>query len=814
MIKLHEGPQLVLHDDVLASVSEHPEVDLSAAKQQTLSYQVLKAHNHSGDMENLQIRFDEMGVYDNTYVGILQTAVASGLKEFPMPTVFTNCHNCLAAVGGTINTDVHKYAETACHKFGGIFVPPHEAVIHQYMREMLIKSGDMAIVSDSHTRYGTQGSVSIGEGGPELAKAMIGKLYEIRYPKVIAVLLHGSPKPWVGPMDVALTLIGATFKNKFVKNAVLEFIGPGVHSMSMDFRNGIDTMTTESACLSSIWETDDVVKEYFEIHKRPQDYKKMQPGDAALYDAVVEIDLDTVEPMIALPYHPSNAFPLREVIAEPEKYAKWVEEQAVKTFENTPDIHPNLEEKIVPWANVSDQKAHTLPHGTSEASAPDSATGSEHGCTSSEAHTVLSNAFPVDRRIRVDQAAIAGCAAGSFENISAVEQVAHESKQALGQFAFNVYPASQPIMVELNRIGAMNELMIHGVRVKTAFCGPCFGASDCPENNAFSIRHSTRNFPNREGSKPGQGQVASAALMDSRSIAATAFNGGLLTSAEEMKDIFEHIQYPKYEFDERIYENIVYNGYGKAEPETEIQYGPAIKDWPEMVALTDNLLLQVASVIRDDVTTTDELIPSGETASYRSNPYKISEFTLQRKDPQYVPNAKAAQAFEKARLAGDAATAQKFYSVLHAVGINADAPEVLSQLMKSTGIGSVLYAKRPGDGSAREYAASCQKVLGGLANICIDYATKRYRSNCVNWGMLPFTYPDENIDLAVGEYVWLPGIRQAVADGATEVTASVISADGTKAREMKLELKDVTESEKKILLAGSMINSYREDMGL
>ena len=649
------------------------------------------------------------------------------------------------------------------------------------MREMLIKSGDMAIVSDSHTRYGTQGSVSIGEGGPELAKAMIGKLYEIRYPKVIAVLLHGSPKPWVGPMDVALTLIGATFKNKFVKNAVLEFIGPGVHSMSMDFRNGIDTMTTESACLSSIWETDDVVKEYFEIHKRPQDYTKMQPGDAALYDAVVEIDLDTVEPMIALPYHPSNAFPLREVIAEPEKYAKWVEEQAVKTFENTPDIHPNLEEKIVPWADT----AHAL-----------------------------SDAFPVDRRIRVDQAAIAGCAAGSFENIYAVEQVAHESKQALGQFAFNVYPASQPIMVELNRIGAMKELLIHGVRVKTAFCGPCFGASDCPENNAFSIRHSTRNFPNREGSKPGQGQVASAALMDSRSIAATAFNGGLLTSAEEMKDIFENIQYPKYEFDERIYENIVYNGYGKAEPETEIQYGPAIKDWPEMVALTDNLLLQVASVIRDDVTTTDELIPSGETASYRSNPYKISEFTLQRKDPQYVPNAKAAQAFEKARLAGDTETARKFYSVLQAVGVQADDPEVLSQLMKSTSLGSVLYAKRPGDGSAREYAASCQKVLGGLANICIDYATKRYRSNCVNWGMLPFTYPDENIDLSVGEYVWLPGIRQAVADGATEVAASVISADGTKAREMKLELKDVTESEKKILLAGSMINSYREDMGL
>ena len=762
MITLHEGKHYIFADDRLVRAEDCHKGQEETGRQQTLTYQVLRAHNQVDDMEHLQIRFDEMGVYDNTYVGILQTAYASGLKEFPMPTVFTNCHNCLCAVGGTINSDVHKYAESACRKSGGIFVPPHEAVIHQYMREMLIKSGDMAIVSDSHTRYGTQGSLSIGEGGPELAKAMIGKLYELKYPKVVAVLLRGAPKPWVGPMDVALTLIGATFKNQFVKNAVLEFVGSGIHSMSMDYRNGIDTMTTESACLSSVWETDDEVKKYFEIHNRPEAYKQMRRGDGALYDAVVEIDLSTVEPMIALPYHPSNVFPLKDVIADPQKYMEWTEEQACRVFENTPDIHPDLKSKILQ-----------------------------------------------DGRIQVDQAAIAGCAAGSFENIIAVDAAAKASDTPLRQFPLNIYPASQPIMVELNRCGALTDLMIKGARVKTAFCGPCFGASDCPENNAFIIRHSTRNFPNREGSKPGNGQVASAALMDSRSIAATAFNGGRLTSAEEIKEVFEGLRYPEYHFDSRIYDNIVYNGYGKAQPQTPIQYGPSIKDWPQMSALTDNLLLQVASVIRDEVTTTDELIPSGETASYRSNPYKIAEFTLQRKDPQYVPNAKNVQQYEKARLAGDQEKAAEFYSVLKAVGV--DVKRELPELMESTGIGSVLYAKRPGDGSAREYAASCQKVLGGLANICIDYATKRYRSNCVNWGILPFTCPDKDIKLEAGEYIWLPGIRRAVKEGKEEIPVTVIAADGS-TRDMKLELKDVSESEKKILLAGSMINSYKEDM--
>ena len=754
MVTLHEGKQFIIDNERIATAEEAAKLSAEEGKKETLTYQVLAAHNHSGNMKNLEIQFDSMGVYDNTYVGILQTAYASGLKEFPMPCVFTNCHNCLCAVGGTINTDVHKYAESACKKSGGIFVPPHEAVIHQYMREMIVKSGGMSIVSDSHTRYGTQGSISIGEGGPELAKAMLGKYYEIEYPGVIAVFLTGKPKPWVGPMDVALSIIGKVFKNNFVKNKILEFVGPGVSSMSMDFRNGIDTMTTESACLSSVWATDEQTKRYFEIHKRPDDFKEMKPGHAAMYDGIVEINLDTIVPMIALPFHPSNAYPLADVIADPEKYMTLTEKEAERVFENNKDIHLDLHSKI------------------------------QNG------------------KIKVDQAAIAGCAAGSFENIFAVDQIAKKMNHGLGTFPFNIYPASQPIMYELNKIGVLNDLMNYGVRVKTAFCGPCFGASVAPGNNDFCIRHSTRNFPNREGSNPANGQIASVALMDSKSIAATAFNGGYLTSAEDCPAVYET---PEYEFNEHIYDNIVYNGFGKAKPETEIVYGPSIKDWPKMPALTENLLLQVASVIRDEVTTTDELIPSGETASYRSNPYKISEFTLIRKDPQYVGRAKAAQEFEKARVAGDKEKSGTFYQVLKAVGV--DTP--VEELMKTTGIGSVLYAKRPGDGSAREYAASCQKVLGGLANICIEYATKRYRSNCVNWGILPFTCPEKEIVLDPGEYLYLPGIRKAVEDGATRFTAKVIGKDGA-VRDLELELNGVTEAEKKVLLAGSLINSYKE----
>lgn len=754
MVTLHEGKQFIIDNSRIATAEEAAKLSEEEGRKETLTYQILAAHNHSGDMKNLEIQFDSMGVYDNTYVGILQTAYASGLKEFPMPCVFTNCHNCLCAVGGTINTDVHKYAESACKKSGGIFVPPHEAVIHQYMREMIVKSGGMSIVSDSHTRYGTQGSISIGEGGPELAKAMLGKYYEIEYPGVIGVLLTGKPKPWVGPMDVALSIIGKVFKNNFVKNKILEFVGPGVSSMSMDFRNGIDTMTTESACLSSVWATDEQTKRYFEIHKRPDDFKEMKPGHAAMYDGIVEINLDTIVPMIALPFHPSNAYPLADVIADPEKYMTLTEKEAERVFENNKDIHLDLHSKI---------------------------------------H---------DGKIKVDQAAIAGCAAGSFENIYAVDQIAKKMNHGLGTFPFNIYPASQPIMYELNKNGVLNDLMNYGVRVKTAFCGPCFGASDAPGNNDFCIRHSTRNFPNREGSNPANGQIASVALMDSKSIAATAFNGGYLTSAEDCPAVYNT---PEYEFNEHIYDNIVYNGFGKAKPETEIVYGPSIKDWPKMPALTENLLLQVASVIRDEVTTTDELIPSGETASYRSNPYKISEFTLIRKDPQYVGRAKSAQEFEKARAAGDKEKAGEFYQVLKAAGVGTSVDE----LMKTTGIGSVLYAKRPGDGSAREYAASCQKVLGGLANICIEYATKRYRSNCVNWGILPFTCPEAEINLEPGEYLYLPGIRKAVEDGATKFTAKVIGKDGS-VRDLELDLNGETEAEKKVLLAGSLINSYKE----
>ena len=581
----------------------------------------------------------------------------------------------------------------------------------------------------------------------------VGKGYALKYPKTIAVLMTGTPKPWVGPMDIALSIIGKVFKNNFVKNAVMEFVGPGVSSLSMDYRNGIDTMTTESACLSSIWTTDEKTQRYFDIHGRPGDYKEMKPGTVALYDGVVEVNLDTIVPSIALPFHPSNVYPLADVIANPEYYMGIVEENARRVFENNKDIVCDMKSKIV------------------------------------------------DGKIHVDQGVVAGCCAGSFENIYAMSQIAKNMNKGLGTFGLNIYPASQPIMLQLNKSGAINTLMEYGARVKSAFCGPCFGAGDTPANNDFSIRHTTRNFPNREGSNPATGQIASVALMDSRSIATTAFNGGVLTSAE---DFWKDYEVPEYSFDHKVYDRIVYNGYGNPKPEHEMVYGPDIKDWPEMAALTDDLLLKVASVIRDEVTTTDELIPSGETASYRSNPEKISQFTLIRKDPEYVRRAKDVREYERARMAGNTSVAGEFYAPLKALGI--DTP--VETLMKTTGIGSVLYAKRPGDGSAREYAASCQKVLGGLANICIEYATKRYRSNCVNWGILPFTYPDEEIALAVDEYIYLPGIRKAVEEGATQVEAKIISTDGS-VRTMMLDLLDVTEDEKTILLAGSLINSYK-----
>ena len=754
MVTLHSGKQIIIDNKRIASKEEAAAVSQEEAFKNTLTYQVLKKHNHSDNMEHLQIQFDSMGVYDNTYVGILQTAYASGLKEFPMPCVFTNCHNCLCAVGGTINTDVHKYAESACKKSGGIFVPPHEAVIHQYMREMIVKSGDMSIVSDSHTRYGTQGSLSIGEGGPELAKAMLGKYYEIDYPEVIAVFLTGAPKPWVGPMDVALSIIGKVFKNNFVKNKVLEFVGPGVSSLSMDFRNGIDTMTTESACLSSLWSTDEKTEEYFKIHNRPDDYKKMVPGNAALYDGIVEIDLDTIVPMIALPFHPSNAYPLADVIAEPEKYLSMVEEEAKRVFENNPDIHLDLLSKI---------------------------------------H---------DGKINVDQGAIAGCAAGSFENICAVDTIAKKLNKGLGTFPLNIYPASQPIMYELNKIGVLNDLMNYGARVKTAFCGPCFGAGDTPANNAFSIRHSTRNFPNREGSKLQSGQIASVALMDARSIAATAANKGFLTPATDFDIEYKN---PTYHFDSRIYANRVFDSHGVADPSVEIKFGPNIKDWPAMSALPENLILKVVSEIHDPVTTTDELIPSGETSSYRSNPLGLAEFALSRKDPAYVGRAKEVQKAQKAIEAGTCPldVLDELKPVMAA--IQKSYPEVGKG---NIGVGSTIFAVKPGDGSAREQAASCQKVLGGWANIANEYATKRYRSNLINWGMLPFITEEEHTKLSFrnGDYLFVPDIRKAVEDKASTIKAYVVGDD---LKEIDLKLGDLTDAEREIILKGCLINYYK-----
>ena len=759
MVTLHEGKQFIINNDHIASAEEAAKLSEEAAKKETLTWQVLSKHNHSDNMEHLEIQFDSMGVYDNTYVGILQTAYASGLKEFPMPCVFTNCHNCLCAVGGTINTDVHKYAESACRKSGGIFVPPHEAVIHQYMREMIVNSGDMSIVSDSHTRYGTQGSVSIGEGGPELAKAMLGKYYEIDYPGVIAVLLTGTPKPWVGPMDVALSIIGKVFKNNFVKNKVLEFIGPGVHSLSMDFRNGIDTMTTESACLSSVWVTDDKVKEYFEIHKRPQGFKEMVPGNAALYDGVVEVNLDTIVPMIALPFHPSNAFEIDELKANMKDILHMVEKDAER---------------------VSGGKAH---------------------------FTLLDKIAGND--LMVQQGIIAGCAGGTYTNVMEAAHALRGKNCGCDEFSLAVYPSSQPVFSDLVKKGAISDLMDAGAIIRTAFCGPCFGAGDTPCNNGLSIRHTTRNFPNREGSKPGNGQMAAVALMDARSIAATAANGGKLTSAWEL-DCWNDI--PEYNFDDKSYKNRVYQGFGKAEEEKSLVYGPNIKDWPEMSPLTDNILLKVCSKIMDPVTTTDELIPSGETSSYRSNPLGLAEFTLSRRDPEYVGKSKAVDKLEKARTAGQKpseldADLNGVFDAIHTISGQENVNEM------ETEIGSMIYAVKPGDGSAREQAASCQRVIGGLANITKEYATKRYRSNVMNWGMIPFQMVEEP-EFEVGDYIYVPGAKAALDGDLKDIKAYVINADTKVVKEISLYVADMTADERKIVKAGCLINYNRARKGL
>ncbi len=707
-------------------------VSKEEARKNTLAYGILSAHNVSGDENNLKIKFDAMASHDITYVGIIQTARASGLKEFPIPYVLTNCHNSLCAVGGTINEDDHVFGLSAAKKYGGIYVPAHQAVIHSFMREMMSGCGRMILGSDSHTRYGALGTMAIGEGGPELVKQLLCKTYDVARPEVIAVYLTGSPRPGVGPQDVALELIGAVFKSGFVKNKVLEFVGDGIASLPIEYRNGIDVMTTETTCLSSIWETDEETERYYINHGRPEDYKKLSVNGVAYYDGMVKIDLSKVECNIALPSHPSNVYSINELQANADVILK------------------------------------------------------EYG---------LLDKLGSDGKIHCDQGVIAGCAGGTYDNLCAAADILNSRSIGNGAFALSAYPASQPVYMELIRNGFASTLMASGVTLRTAFCGPCFGAGDVPSNGGLSIRHSTRNFPNREGSKPGQGQRASVALMDARSIAATAANGGILTPASSLD-----VNYTPsaYKFNDTVYKNRLYQGFGKADTSAELQFGPNIRDWPEMPALTEDLVLRVASVITDPVTTTDELIPSGETSSYRSNPEALSEFTLSRKDPAYVGRAKAVRALNASR-AGEGI--EDFYSAVKGAGFNA--PEKAL-------IGSVVYAVKPGDGSAREQAASCQKVLGGMANIAKEYATKRYRSNLINWGMLPFTFDcDENaLPFENDDYIFVPGIREAVKNGAEEVKAYV----GKDMKEITLNLPTLTNDERTIILCGCLINYYRDNM--
>lgn len=738
---------------------EKPTSEVKNARKNTMAYGILTRHNQSGDHANLKIRFDALASHDITYVGIIQTARASGLEEFPMPYVLTNCHNSLCAVGGTINEDDHVFGLSAARKYGGIYVPAHQAVIHQYMREMMSCCGHMILGSDSHTRYGALGTMAVGEGGPELVKQLLNKTYDISYPEIVAVYLEGRPRPGVGPQDVALAVIGEVFKNGFVNNKVLEFIGPGIKDLSVDFRNGIDVMTTETTCLSSIWETDSRVKEFYEIHGRPECYSELHPGEEAYYDGAVIVDLSKVEPMIALPFHPSNVFTIAELNRNPYDILKSVEAEGKKQMEN-PEISFSLTDKIV------------------------------------------------DGRLKVDQGIVAGCAGGTFENLYDIATMVENRSIGNGPFALSVYPASQPIYVELIKDGAAVKMMSAGIAIKTAFCGPCFGAGDVPANNALSIRHTTRNFPNREGSKPGEGQISSVALMDARSITATAINGGFLTAAA---DIDYKFTARRYSFDKKVYENRVYDGYKKPLNQEELKFGPNIADWPEMIALPQNLLLIVASVITDPVTTTDELIPSGETSSFRSNPLKLAEFTLSRKDPEYVGRAKQVQLLENERRSAAGKnedemiisdSLRELACKVQAQGISTPLPDFIN----NTGIGSVVYAVKPGDGSAREQAASCQKVLGGWANIATEYATKRYRSNLINWGMLPFTVSDPVPGFEVGDLIFIPNLRSRLENGEENIPARVVGKKGS--RELVLNLKKLSGDEREIILKGSLINYY------
>ena len=726
-------------------------VSKEEAAKSTIAYSILKAHNTSGNMDKLQIKFDKLTSHDITFVGIIQTARASGLEKFPVPYVLTNCHNSLCAVGGTINEDDHMFGLTCAKKYGGVYVPPHQAVIHQFAREMLAAGGKMILGSDSHTRYGALGTMAMGEGGPELVKQLLSQTYDINMPGVVAIYLTGSPRPGVGPQDVALAIIGKVFANGYVKNKVMEFVGPGVANLSADFRIGVDVMTTETTCLSSIWQTDEKIQEFYEIHGRSEDYKELKPGETAYYDGCVEIDLSEIRPMIAMPFHPSNTYTIDELKA------------------NLDDILADVEKKA--QISLDGKVPYTLRDKV------------------------------IDGKLYVEQGIIAGCAGGGFENICAAADILKGKSIGADAFTLSVYPASTPIYMELAKNGVLAGLLETGAVVKTAFCGPCFGAGDTPANNAFSIRHTTRNFPNREGSKIQNGQISSVALMDARSIAATAANKGFLTSAEDYTGGYTG---QKYFFDKTIYDNRVFDSKGIADPSVEIQFGPNIKDWPEMAALPENLIVKVVSEIHDPVTTTDELIPSGETSSYRSNPLGLAEFTLSRKDPAYVGRAKEVQKAQKAIQEGKCPVEAlpEMKPVMDV--IKKDYPNVSKE---NLGVGSTIFAVKPGDGSAREQAASCQKVLGGWANIANEYATKRYRSNLINWGMLPFLIPQGELPFANGDYLFFPEVREAVADKADSITGYVVKEEGLK--EFQVTLGELTDDEREIILKGCLINYNR-----
>ena len=728
------------------TISREAALPKDEARENTIAYQILRAHDVDGGKgAKMRIRFDAMVSHDITYVGIIQTARASGLEEFPLPYAMTNCHNSLCAVGGTINEDDHVFGLSAAKKYGGIYVPANQAVIHQYAREALTACGNMILGSDSHTRYGSLGNMGVGEGGGELVKQLLRNTWDINAPEVVLVWLEGKPRRGIGPHDVAISLVKAVFESGFVKNKVLEFAGPGVEQLPIDFRNGIDVMTTETTCLSSIWITDDKVKDYYKMHGRPEAYKELRPGKVAYYDSMITVDLSTQESMIALPYHPSNAVSIHELQADPEKVLRAVEEDTVKRF--GAKVHPDLLSKI------------------------------RNG------------------KVYADQGIIAGCSGGTYDNLSEAATILKGKSIGNDYFTMSAYPQSTPVYLATTRNHIAEELLEAGVVIKPAFCGPCFGAGDVPSNNGLSIRHTTRNFPNREGSKPGEGQISMVALMDARSIAATAANGGVITAATDIK--YEDRHKP-YNFDGHIYEKRIYNGFGKADLSVELRYGPNIKDWPTMYPMQKDMLLELAAVIQDPVTTTDELIPSGETSSYRSNPLRLSEFALSRRVPGYVPAAKRIQADDRSRREGN--VPESLAKALKALGANAE----------DTSFGSCVFARKPGDGSAREQAASCQKVLGGDANICYEYATKRYRSNCINWGIVPFTMdPDKAFDYEVGDYVYIPGIREAILGGAEETDAIVLRAkDGSK-HPLHLYFRNLTVAEREILADGCLMNYYK-----